>query len=218
MDHPGIKGIRYNIIVGNGSEAFIISSIGAISNIIITDRETTVSYTLIIEATVIDIPGIMPARANASINVVDVNDEVPVFNQSIYRVNFIASVAAHSSIITVFAYDEDIGSNARITYKISDGDPLFQMNSTTGEIQNTESLSLESAYILHVEASDQGTPSNTATTVVLVSIALPTIAELNFSQPSYELNVSEDASLGTSLGFITITHHDGSAIENVLIL
>ena len=216
MDHPGLKGIQYDIIAGNGSEAFIISSTGAISNIIITDRETTVSYTLIIEATVIDIPGIMPARANVSINVVDVNDEVPVFNQSIYRANFIAIVDAHSSITTVFAYDEDVGSNARITYKISDGDQLFQINNTTGEIQNTESLILESAYILHVEASDQGTPSNTATTVVLVSIAFPIVTVLNFPQSKYTLNVSEDASLGTSLGFITLTHHDGSAIENVV--
>ena len=216
MEHPGIKGIQYDIVGGNGSEVFIISSTGAISNIIITDRETTTSYTLTIEATVIDIPDILPARANVSINVIDANDEVPVFNQSIYRATFNASVAALSSITTVLAYDEDIGSNARITYRILDGDQPFQINNATGEIQNTEMLMLESSYILHVEASDQGTPSNTATTVVLVSTVFPTITELNFPQSSYTLNASEDTSLGTSLGFITLTHHDGSAIDNVV--
>ena len=216
MEHPGIKGIQYDIVGGNGSEAFIISSMGAISNIIVTDRETTTSYTLTIEARAIDMPGILPARTNVSITVIDENDEVPVFNQSIYRANFNTSVDALSSITTVLAYDEDIGSNARITYRILDGDQPFQINNTTGEIQNTEILSLESSYILYVEASDQGISLNTATSVVLFSIAFSTITELNFSQSSYTLNVSEDASLGTSLGFITLTHHDGSAIENVV--
>ena len=216
MEHPGIKGIQYDIVSGNGSEAFIISSTGAISNIIVMDRETTTTYTLTIEATAIDMPGILPARANVSINVIDENDEVPVFNQSIYRANFNTSVDALSSITTVLAYDEDIGSNARITYRILDGDQPFQINNTTGEIQNTEILSLESSYILYVEAGDQGIISNTATSVVLVSTAFPTITELNFSQSSYTLNVSEDASLGTSLGFITLIHYDGSAIENVV--
>lgn len=216
MDNPSIKGIKYVITDGNGSEAFAVSSTGAISNIIIPDRETAASYTLTIEATVIDMPDISPVHTDIIINVMDVNDEVPAFNQSIYRVNFNTNVTALSNIIMVLAYDEDIGSNARITYRISNSGQPFQINSSTGEIRNTASLILESSYILHVEANDQGTPSNTATTIVLLSITLPTITRLDFPLTLYTFTVSENANLGTSLGFVTLNPHHGFIIENAV--
>ena len=213
MDHPGIKGIKYAITGGNGSEAFVISSTGGISNIVNADRETVSSYTLTIEATAIGVPDI---QADVLINVIDVNDKVPVFNQSIYRLNFNGNVTPSFSIITLSAYDADIGSNARITYSILNNNPLFQINNMTGEIHTTASLTLESSYILRVEAIDQGVPPNTGTTTVSVSLTLPNITRLDFPQVSYTFNVSENESLGTYLGSAALSHHHGFAIENVI--
>ena len=218
MNHPGIiiGNIKYGITGGNGSEAFVISSTGTISNIVITDRETFSSYTLTIEATVVDIPDIQTAYTDVIINVIDVNDEIPVFDQSIYRANFNRNVTASFSVITLSAYDADIGSNARITYSILNNNQLFQINNMTGEIQTTASLILESSYMLHVEAIDQGIRPNTGTTIMLVSITLPDITKLNFSQVSYTFNVNETASLGTYLGSVTLNRHHGFVIENVM--
>ena len=216
MDRPGINSIKYTITDGNGSEAFVISSTGSISNIVITDRETVSSYTLTIEAAVINVPHIQAQYTNVLINVIDVNDKVPVFNQSIYRVNFDRNVTASVTVITLSAYDADIGSNARITYSILNNNHLFQINNMTGEIHTTASLILESSYILRVDAIDQGIPPNTGTTTVSVSITLPNITGLDFPQVSYTFDVSENASLGTYLGSVTLSRHHGFAIENVM--
>ena len=215
MDHPGINGIKYAITGGNGSEAFVISSTGSISNIVNIDRETVSSYVLTIEATAIGVPDIQ-ADIDVLINVIDVNDKVPVFNQSIYRVNFNGNVTPSFSVITLSAYDEDIGNNARITYSILNNNQLFQINNMTGEIHTTASLTPESSYILRVEAIDQGVPPNTGTTTVSVSLTLPNITGLDFPEVSYTFNVSENASLGTYLGSVTLSRHHGFAIENVM--
>lgn len=216
MDHPGIKGIKYTITGGDGNESFIISPTGTISNIVITDRETVPNYRLTIEAAVIDMPNIEAVSTEVIIYVDDVNDETPVFNDSMYRVNYNENVTVHSSITIVSAHDEDTGNNSTITYRISNSNHPFQINRTTGEIQNTVSLILESSYILYVEAIDQGTPPNTGTATVLVYVTLPEIASLSFPQELYMSNVSEATSPGTSLGHIMVNRHYGFPIENVV--
>ena len=216
INHPSINDVKYAITGGNGSEAFAISFTGNISNIVIINRETVSCYTLAIQASVIDIPDTQAAYTNVLINVIDINDNVPVFNQSIYRVNLNKNLTAFSNVTLLSAYDADIGNNGKITYRISNNNKIFQINNMTGEIQNTVSLILESSYILHVEAADQGTPPNTGTTIVLVSITLPKITRINFSNISYAFDVNENASVGTYLGSVRLNQHYGFVIEGAI--
>ncbi|XP_025754797.1 protocadherin gamma-C3-like [Oreochromis niloticus] len=57
--------------------------------------------------------------ANIDINVLDVNDNAPVFNQSVYKATVIENAAKGTNIVTVNATDADSGSNGYITYSIS---------------------------------------------------------------------------------------------------
>ena len=48
--------------------------------------------------------------------VMDVNDNIPVFEKSIYEVDLLESIEANSPLLTVRATDLDSGDNGRITY------------------------------------------------------------------------------------------------------
>lgn len=61
--------------------------------------------------------------ATVYINVIDVNDNLPKFNQTSYNVSVVESINVNPPfpILQVFATDKDNGLNGKIHYKIVDG-------------------------------------------------------------------------------------------------
>jgi len=62
------------------------------------------------------------ASATARVLVEDVNDQVPVFTQSVYRAEMSESYAVGASIVSVSATDADVGANARLLYSLREQD------------------------------------------------------------------------------------------------
>ncbi|KAM9064827.1 protocadherin gamma-B2-like, partial [Sarcophilus harrisii] len=125
------------------------------------DREQQSSHQLVLMA----LDGGQPAQngtAQIRINVVDANDNVPVFSQQVYRVSVRENLPPGSTILGVSATDQDEGVNAEITYSFQNVDEdvklLFDLNQKTGEITTKDNLDFENTnnYALSIEAKDFG--------------------------------------------------------------
>ena len=116
----------------------------------------------------------------AFVNVVDVNDNPPVFRPVSYRVEVDEGLEGGAEILALGATDKDAGNNGRIQYQILEGnsDGQFELNETTGVIYSSSSSSsskldreLREYYTLDILAVDQAPEPNrrlTATAQVVI--------------------------------------------------
>ncbi|XP_068952991.1 protocadherin gamma-B2-like [Petaurus breviceps papuanus] len=125
------------------------------------DREQQSSHQLVLFA----LDGGQPAQngtAQVRVNVVDANDNAPVFSQQVYRVSVRENLPPGSSILRVTATDQDEGVNAEITFSFQNADEdvkfLFDLDQKTGEITTKDNLDFENtnSYTLSIEAKDFG--------------------------------------------------------------
>ena len=152
------RNIVYSLVAGNMDNTFqIASSTGEIILLKRLDREARSSYKLVTLATDRGTPS-MNATSKVSIDVIDVNDHVPVFNQSGYTVNVSEALNKGSAILKVLAYDNDTKENGRIRYDITSGNDrqLFDIDSDSGLLSLREELDYDSVteHTLIVRASD----------------------------------------------------------------
>ncbi|XP_034738798.1 protocadherin gamma-C3-like [Etheostoma cragini] len=102
------------------------------------DREKQPVITLLFTA----IDGGKPPRSGSlqiHVNVLDVNDNIPIFSKSLYKVRVSENTAHGAVVIKLNATDLDEGMNSKILYsfiKRGNTDPsnMFDLNSETGEI------------------------------------------------------------------------------------
>ncbi|KAK2498189.1 hypothetical protein MC885_008422 [Smutsia gigantea] len=123
------------------------------------DRERDAIHHLVLTA----MDGGDPVRSGTArilVNVLDVNDNAPVFTQSVYHVSVPEDLPVGTPVLSVNATDQDEGVHAeimysfvRVTEKISN---IFCLNALTGEISTSANLDYEdlSFYELDVEAQD----------------------------------------------------------------
>ncbi|XP_074864923.1 neural-cadherin-like [Carettochelys insculpta] len=141
------------------------SQTGSIYSTSVFDREKKGSYLLEVKS----IDGSESARpgkhgqpnsdtAYVRILISDVNDNKPVFTQSVCEVNVDEDQDVGSTVITVSANDEDEGANAKLRYQITAGntDGVLDIEPETGAIFITQPLDYEDVkmYELHLLASD----------------------------------------------------------------
>ncbi|XP_053369940.1 putative protocadherin beta-18 isoform X9 [Clarias gariepinus] len=156
------------------------------------DREQQETHNLILTA----FDGGTPQKSGTvkiTVNVLDVNDNSPVFSQPIYRVSLSEKLPKDSLVVTVSATDKDKGSNGEVAYSFSqnsgrEAKDLFIINSDTGEIRVKSSLDFEKSkqHELDVKAMDKG--GLTGTSKLLIEITdvndnPPVISVISFSNP-----------------------------------
>lgn len=97
------------------------------------------------------------------IEVGDLNDNDPVFNQSAYSATVKENLNFQHRLTRVHATDADRGSNGEIWYQIVSGNinNAFHIDNKTGDIYAVAPLDCEklSTYTLVIKAEDRGTPS-----------------------------------------------------------
>ena len=139
--------------------------------------------------------------ANAFITVLDMNDNAPMFDRTLYSVAVSENAPVNYLVITVTATDADSSSNGLITYDIaeSNGAGVFGIDQNSGSIILLSSLDFESTsmYNLTVIAVDMGTPAQTGSTVVQVNISNvndePPVLTINTPLMTYVENSNEIA-------------------------
>ncbi|XP_049441921.1 protocadherin alpha-2-like isoform X32 [Epinephelus fuscoguttatus] len=179
------------------------------------DREKQSVITLLLTA----VDGGKPPRSGSlriHVNVLDVNDNIPIFSKSLYKARVPENAAPGTVVIKLNATDLDEGMNSKILYSLIkrgniDPSNIFNLNSETGEITVKGILDYEEtpAYEVRVQAKDQGTTPRSAQAKVLIEITdvndnVPEISVTSLMTP-----VKEDAELGTIVALVTVSDKDG---------
>ncbi|KAL0994901.1 hypothetical protein UPYG_G00129030 [Umbra pygmaea] len=184
--------VSYSIQSGNSAGCFILNpNTGSLSILKALDRENQE----VINLTIIAEDHGMPALSTTqllSIQVIDVNDELPQFQSEELEAEIPENQVAGTTVITVTATDRDQGSNGQVTYGGITQDS-FSIDAVTGVITTTRSLDRESQdhYTLTVYARDGGVPPNLATVLVRVWVQDENDNAPVFARPWVGLEVPE---------------------------
>ncbi|XP_053734377.1 protocadherin gamma-A11-like [Synchiropus splendidus] len=160
----------------------------------------------------IAVDGGTPQRSgsvNIDVTVLDVNDNVPIFNQTIYKASVMENISKGTCIVRVNATDADSGSNGLISYSLSNTESgVFNIDYKTGSILLSGQLDYEKErkYELRVEAKDQGGfvgTSKVIVDVIDVNDNPPVLNIMSILNP-----VSEDSLPGTTIAVFNIKDSD----------
>ncbi|KAM4621840.1 protocadherin alpha-3-like [Polymixia lowei] len=186
------------------------------------DRESESSVALLLTA----IDGGKPPRSGEmriTVDVLDVNDNPPVFNKDSYSVQLNENSPVGTTVIQVNATDLDEGSNAEVIYSFgNDVDVkargLFDLNPLTGEIIVSAVIDFEesSRYEIDIQASDKGTATLTTDKSVIINIVdindnVPEIKVTSFSRA-----LREDSKTGTTVALISVKDSDSGINGKVM--
>uniref|UniRef100_A0A087XNT1 Cadherin domain-containing protein n=1 Tax=Poecilia formosa TaxID=48698 RepID=A0A087XNT1_POEFO len=167
------------------------------------DREKQDKYRLTAHAVTAGSTTSEDEHMDIIINVIDQNDNKPVFNQSTYKGEVPEASEKGSEVIQVVATDADEPNtdNSDIRYRIMSQRPqqpspnMFTINPRTGVIRvNETGLEREkiSQYELQVQAADMKGEGLTALTRVIINVTDSNDNAPVFTVPSYSATVEEN--------------------------
>lgn len=126
------------------------------------------------------------AATKVIIDVIDVNNNAPEFQQTSYKASVDENAPTGTSVVAVKATDHDSGENGYVTYSITNMSPQpFVIDYFSGVISTSEVLDYElmpRIYNLKVRASDWGAPFRRE---VEASVTI-TLNNLNDNKPLFE--------------------------------
>nr|XP_057942442.1 protocadherin Fat 3 isoform X4 [Doryrhamphus excisus] len=187
----------YDITRGNEENCFFINHhTGVISTRTLFDFEKTPSYFLLVHS--LSMAGV-EASATVVVQVGDVNDNAPVFQQLRY-VGSISEAAPVNSVVladdgnplVIRATDADSSHNALLVFQIIDETArmFFSVDPGTGSIRTISSVDYETfpEFVFRVHVSDSGQPPKSAESPAEVFIKVININDSppKFSQDMYE--------------------------------
>ncbi|XP_052471563.1 protocadherin alpha-3 isoform X23 [Carassius gibelio] len=176
----------------------------------------------VVQLTLTAVDGGKPPKSGTTqiiVNVVDVNDNIPVFDKPLYKARIPENSPQGASVITVNAKDADEGLNGEVIYSFINHDNdntvnAFSISPVTGEITIKGPIDYEetAAIEIRVQAEDKGQNPRASHCKVLVEVI-----DLNDNVPEISVmslanEVREDSSPGTMVGLITVK--DGDAGKN----
>ncbi|XP_053179568.1 protocadherin alpha-8-like [Scomber japonicus] len=186
------------------------------------DREAARSHSLVLTA----LDGGKPPKSgdmNILINVLDVNDNVPVFTKDVYSVMLDENAPIGTTVIQVNATDLDDGLNGEVVYSFSNSVShrllnIFDINPSTGEIIVKDSIDYEEKdrYEIEIQASDKGfAPLATQKSVIIK------IVDVNDNAPEIEVTsfssaIPEDSRPGTTVALISVNDLDSGLNGKVI--
>ncbi|XP_042070617.1 LOW QUALITY PROTEIN: protocadherin gamma-A4-like [Haplochromis burtoni] len=142
------------------------------------DREKLPTYNITLTATDEGFPS-LSNKKSVYLEVSDINDNAPVFSQSLYSAQVTENNSPGVPLLQISATDLDQGQNARISYFLFEdelnGNPVsayFSINTESGVIQSLRSLDYEQVkeYQIRVKAQDGGSPPQSSNTSVIVHV------------------------------------------------
>ncbi|XP_077433277.1 protocadherin alpha-2-like isoform X9 [Vanacampus margaritifer] len=179
------------------------------------DRE----HDSVIHLTLTAVDGGTPPRSGTSqisINVLDSNDNPPVFSKSLYKIKIPENAPKDTTLITLNATDADVGLNSEIQYSLRKKGQdhvldLFEINPKTGVIFIKGKIDYEkdSALEIHAQATDGGNPPLSTHCKVLVEVE-----DINDNAPEISVTsllntVKENADIGTAIALVSVLDKDG---------
>ncbi|XP_042369407.1 protocadherin-10-like, partial [Plectropomus leopardus] len=186
------------------------------------DKETARSHRLLLTA----VDGGKPARSGTMtiiVNVLDVNDNMPVFAKESYNAVLNENSPVGTIIMQVNATDLDDGLNGEVVYSFGNNvnnklRKVFEVDPNTGEIIVKGLIDFEAkdSYEIDIKASDKGpVPLETEKSVII------TIVDLNDNAPEIEVTsfssaIPEDSKPGTTVALISVNDNDSGLNGKVI--
>ncbi|CAM2106427.1 unnamed protein product [Caretta caretta] len=188
------------------------------------DRETKEQYFVIIQAK--DMVGQMggfSGTATVTINLSDINDNKPKFQQKFYYMNISEAAPAGSTIGKIMAEDSDIGENAAMNYVIEGDESLVFDIVTNNETQEgivilKERVDYESKrrYSVRAKAVNRQMDGRFMkegpfedTTIIKISVEDADEPPV-FTSQNYVMEIAEGATNGSLVGAITARDPDNA--------
>ncbi len=218
FDDPDSDSLQLQFAPPAPSEFLLLSTSGELSNLVQLDADQEPrEYNFTIILTDLNTPSELVDRigsisANITIAVQDSNDNVPQFNQNIYRASIVENSPDGSIIVNVSATDADYGfdavgvsnGNNELTYFLVDAPvDIFAIDSITGEITILRVLDREeqSEYEFLVGVQDNPTFGGSLVDTALVSVTVTDVNEHSpqVDPPNYFVFVPEDTLPNTVL-------------------
>ncbi|XP_026883859.2 protocadherin gamma-C5-like isoform X27 [Electrophorus electricus] len=187
------------------------------------DRENKAVHQLLITA----LDGGNPVRSGTSqinVTVLDINDNNPVFDKTVYKVNIPENSRRGTSFLKVNANDLDEGPNGEIGYSIGEHTldsirSLFYVDPQTGDVILNGQLDFETApaYNIEISAKDKGSPEMEGHCTVQIEVL-----DVNDNSPQIVLTsnpspVREDAPIGTVVALISSRDVDSGVNGKVVL-
>ena len=202
---------------GQGAQDFAIDSEGVIRIDRKLDRENQSIYMLTITATDKGSPS-MNSTAELVINVVDINDSPPMFNQSLYTVTVSENIPEGTNVLTVVAEDGDVAHTRDITYSLAGSYAHFKIDNVTGRIypSSPSCVDMNTTYAFMVIATDQPLfgLAFTATAAVQITVYDDNTATPTFGRAILTVFTPDNRLAGSEIGSVTATDADScSALQ-----
>ncbi|MBN3295475.1 PCD23 protein, partial [Amia calva] len=207
--------VAYRILSGNEKGVFALEeTTGLLSLASTLDYKVDGFFSLVIQARDGGTPPLSSSQT-LRVTVVDVNDEAPVFQQSVYRAAVPENQPPGTLVVRVAAIDGDSEPNAAVCYSLLPGPGFesFSINSHSGEISTAAALDRERQphFTLRVLGRDSGVPALSSTATVLCSILDENDSSPEFTLPSLVVRVPENQPPGV---IHLAQASDGDAGEN----
>ncbi|KAK3099773.1 hypothetical protein FSP39_009451 [Pinctada imbricata] len=227
----GINGIQsYEIVPSNGTFGLNVSKQldGSYSVKVelkrSLDREVQSSYQFHVMAK----DGAVPPNIGTltiNVEVLDVNDNAPRFEQNSYTVNVNESVSVNTIILRCYAQDRDINENGQVSYRFSPYQTDISVIQQTFSIDQQGyikvisplNFGIRNSYIFFVDAMDGGqeqriTQANVTVNILDTGNNKPVI-NLRFLSASNgnSVNISEGSNLDLAIAHVTVQDSDTGA-------
>lgn len=183
------------------------------------DRETVDHYTLLVLAKDNGIPR-RTGTLTVEVNVLDDNDNKPVFDDAVVNVSVTEDIAVGKVIYTFRAKDIDAGNNGEVEYLLDQYQSNFiyisehfAVNRTTGELSVISKLEYEdgnSEKVIKVVATDKGDNAQSAIATLYL-----TVKDVDNNAPEIsttilldDLFISENTPVNTAILHVSVTDSD----------
>ncbi|XP_065338722.1 cadherin-23 isoform X2 [Cloeon dipterum] len=230
----GTQGIRYTSVGGSSSEILHLDAITGVitikSNDISFDRELISRHYLTVEARD-DLGRGNRNTVQLTLNILDVNDNAPVFTQDKYEAKLMENSDDFNPPLFIEAYDDDLNGtgNSDVFYTIVAGNALrnFTIDPVTGRVRPSSPIDFEKlpgsskngvrAMNLVIRAQDRGEPKPLYSEVSLTVY----VQDVNDHAPRFEklhyvTSIPEDFAGGSSVIQVNAYDMDGSPPNNAI--
>ncbi|KAM8915162.1 cadherin EGF LAG seven-pass G-type receptor 2 isoform 1-T1 [Spinachia spinachia] len=209
--------VHFSIMSGNTRGQFYIDAqTGNMDLVSHLDYEANKEYTLRIRAQDGGRPPLSNISGLVTVQVLDVNDNAPIFVSTPFQATVLENVPPGYSIIHIQAVDADSGNNSRLEYRLTETTPNFPftINNSTGWLVVASELDRESVdfYNFGVEARDHGYPVMSSSASISMTILDVNDNNPEFTQKGYYMRLNEDAVVGTSVVTVSAVDQDINSV------
>ncbi|KAM4854184.1 protocadherin-7 isoform 8-T8 [Thomomys bottae] len=174
------------------------------------DYETTREFNVVIVAVDSGSPS-LSSNNSLVVRVGDINDNPPVFGQSVVEVYFPENNVPGERVATVLATDADSGRNAEVAYSLdASAAGAFAIDPDSGDILVNAVLDreLHDRYEFQVHARDKGLPPLQGSATVVVQVADRNDNDPKFMQDVFTFYVKENLQPNSPVGMVTVMDAD----------